>query len=226
MSEKTLKFNRIRVNKKEFHKSKQPIDLMSVNVDQIVVSDKFKHNNKGFKYFIGYQEGGIVKPLCIILPQMSGYIKYFKNGGKNMSFLTKDNEMWEKYKQIWDVIKNKLAIKFHSELIYEKKYLKAKVREFDGVIKTNFLGNEVPKENMHYTCIACITIDSVMRIDKKNHPQVYLEECKYRVKKIQMSRFINTEHSDSDSDSEPDPEVESKSDTELIVKLKSDTDSE
>ena len=51
------------------------------------------------------------------------------------------------------------------------------------MIKTNFLGNDMPKENMHYTCIACITIDSVMNIDKKNHPQVYLEECKYRVKK-------------------------------------------
>ena len=87
------------------------------------------------------------------------------------------------------------------------------------------MGNEVPKENMHYTCIACITIDSVMRIDKKNHPQVYLEECKYRVKKIQMSRFINTELK-SDSDSEPDSEVESKSDAELMAKLKSDSDSE
>ena len=85
MAEQTLKFDNIRVNKKEFHKSKQ-IDLMSVNVDQIVVSDKFNYNNESFKYFIGYQEGKIVKPLCIILPQMSGYIKYFKNGGKNMSF--------------------------------------------------------------------------------------------------------------------------------------------
>ena len=128
MSEKTLKFNNIRLNKKEFHKSKQPIDLMSVNVDQIVVSDKFKHNNEGFKYFIGYQEGEIVKPLCIILPQMSGYIKYFENGGKNMSFLIKDDEVWEKYKQIWDVIKNKLGIKFHSEPVYDKTYIKAKVR--------------------------------------------------------------------------------------------------
>ena len=75
--------------------------------------------------------------------------------------------MLEKYKQIWDAIKDKLSIKFDSKPINEQKYLKAKVREFDGVIKTNFLGNEVPKENMHFTCIACITIDSVMRIDKK-----------------------------------------------------------
>ena len=100
MSEKTLKFNNIRVNKKEFHKSKQPIDLMSVNVDQIVVSDKFKHNNEGFKYFIGYQEGEIVKPLCIILPQMSGYIKYFEKGGKNMSFMVKDDNVLDKYDNI------------------------------------------------------------------------------------------------------------------------------
>ena len=92
MSEKTLKFNNIRLNKKEFHKSKEPIELMSVIVDQIVVSDKFKHINEGFKYFIGYQEFEIVKPLCIILPQMSGYIKYFENGGKNMSFLIKNDE--------------------------------------------------------------------------------------------------------------------------------------
>ena len=68
MTEKAIEFNSIRVNKKEFHLSKKPIDLMSVNVDQIVISDKFKHNNKGFKCFIGYQEGEIVKPLFIILP--------------------------------------------------------------------------------------------------------------------------------------------------------------
>ena len=128
MSEKTLKINNIRVNKKEFHKSKQPIDLMPVNVDQIVTSDKFKHSDESFKYFIGYQEGEIVKPLCIILPQMSGYIKYFENGGKNMSFFNKDDEVWEKYDEIWDVMKNKLGIKFHSKPVHDKKYLKAKVR--------------------------------------------------------------------------------------------------
>ena len=121
------------------------------------------------------------------------------------------------------MIKNKLGIKFHSKPIYEEKYLKVKVKEFDGVVKTNFLSNGIPKENMYYTCIACITIDSVMRMDKKNHPQVYLEECKYRIKKIQMSRFISTE---LDSDSESDSEAETNSDTELMAKLESSSDSE
>ena len=75
------------------------------------------------KYFIGNQEGKIVKPLCIILPQMSGYIKYFESSGNNMSFLIKDDdEVWEKYEKIWDVIKNKLNTKFHSKLVYHKKF--------------------------------------------------------------------------------------------------------
>ena len=91
--------------------------------------------------------------------------------------------------------------------VYDQTYIKAKLREFDGVIKTNFLGNEITKENMHYTCITCITIDSVMKTEKKSYLQVYLEECKYKVKKIKMSRFINTEL-------ESDTESESKSDTE------------
>ena len=75
--------------------------------------------------------------------------------------------MEEKCEQIWDVIKNKLKIKFYSLPVYDKKYLKTKVREYDGMIKTNFLGNGMPKQNMHYACIACITIDSVMIMDKK-----------------------------------------------------------
>ena len=96
MSEKTLKFNNIVVNKKEFHKYKQPIDLDLINVDQVVISDKFKYNDDGFKYFIGYKEDDIVKPLCISLPLMSGYIKYFDIGGKNMSFVIKDDDLFGK----------------------------------------------------------------------------------------------------------------------------------
>ena len=60
-----------------------------------------------------------------------------------------------------------LNIKFHSTPVYDEKYTKAKVRDFNGAIKTNFLGDKIPKENMHYSCIACITIDSVMRMEKR-----------------------------------------------------------
>ena len=94
---------------------------------------------------------------------MSGYIKYFENGGKSMSFVIKDNDVLDKYNEIWDKIKNKLNIEFHSMPVYDEKYIKAKVSEFNDVIKTNFLGDEIPKDSLYYTCIACITIDSVMR---------------------------------------------------------------
>ena len=167
MSEKTLQFNNIILNKKKFHKSNKPIDLLLVDLDQIVVSYKFKHNGEGFKHFIGYREDEFVKPLSIILLQMSGYINYFENGSKDMSFLIKDDEVWDKYGKIWDVIKDKLGIKFHREPVYEYKYFKAKVREFDGVIKTKFLYNGMPKENMYYSCIAFTTIDSVTNFNKK-----------------------------------------------------------
>ena len=189
MTKETLKCNNIRVNKKKFHMSKEPTDLMSVNIDQIFVSDKFNHNNNGSWYFIGYQEGEIIKPLCIILPQMTGYIKYFEYGGMNMSFLIK-GKTTNKF-GIW--LKINWALNFIFHLFIIKKYLKTKVKEYGGVIKTNLLGNDLTRQNKHYTCIACITIDSVMRIDKKNYPQVCLEECKYEINRIQMSRFINTQ---------------------------------
>ena len=137
---------------------------------------------------------------------------------------------WDKYDEIWYVIKDKLGMEFHSEPVYEYKYLKAKVRELDGVIKTNFLGNDIPKKNMHYTCIACITIDSVLRIDKENHPQVYLEECKYKAEEIQTSGFINTELKSDSESSDPDLDSEkigAKVDNELMAKLeKSGSDSD
>ena len=103
--------------------SKKTIDLMSVKLNKIVVSDKFNYNEDCFKYFIGYQKDEILRALYIILPQMNGYIKYFEYGNPNI----KDDEMWEKYEQIWDVIKNNLKIKFYSEPVYEYKYLNTKV---------------------------------------------------------------------------------------------------
>ena len=85
-----------------------------------------------------------------------------------MPFFARDDNVLDKYNDIWDVIKKKLKIKFHSMPVYDEKYLKTKVREYDGVIKTNFLGNGVPKENMHYTFISFITVDSVMKMEKKS----------------------------------------------------------
>ena len=92
-----------------------------------------------------------------------------------MSFVIKDDNVLDKYNEIWDKIKEILSIKFHSMPVYVEKYIKGKVREFNGLIKTNFLGDKIKKESMHYAGIACITIDSVMRMENKNCPQVFLD---------------------------------------------------
>ena len=91
-----LIFGDIEVSKKEFYESKKAVNLISVSVGKIVVSNKIKGNNETSKVFIGYMDdvSGIVTPLCIILPQMSGWIKYFENGGKNMSFRIEDDSVY------------------------------------------------------------------------------------------------------------------------------------
>ena len=110
-----------------------------------------------------------------------------------MSFVIKDDEMLDKYNEIWDKIKETLSIKFHRMTVYDEKYIKDKVREFNGVIKTNFLCYKIPKENEHYTCITCITIDSVMKMEKKNYLRVYLKESKYRTNKTKIGKFIKAQ---------------------------------
>ena len=129
MSEKPLKFGNIIADKKEFQTSKKPITLILVDIEKIVVSNKFKHSDKGFKYFIDYTDNNVIRPLCIILSQMSGYIKYFDDGGKNMSFKIEDDTVLVKYNEIWK--KNVLNIKFHSKSAYDEKYIKTKVKMFN-----------------------------------------------------------------------------------------------
>ena len=113
MNEQTLKFGDNVGNKKEFHPSKQAIALKPVKTSKILASYKFKHSDDGFKYFIGYlYDDDVVRPLHIILPQMGGYIEYFDNGRKNMSFKIEDESMYLKYTEIWNEIKNSLIQSF------------------------------------------------------------------------------------------------------------------
>ena len=123
MSEQTLKFGENVVNKKDFHSSKQAITSNSVDSSKILVSDKFKLSDNSCRFFIGYSVGGVIRPLCIILPQMSGYIKYFDNGGKNMLFKIEEESVHLKYTKTWNKIKRVLGTRFHSQPIYDGKYI-------------------------------------------------------------------------------------------------------
>ena len=107
-----IKFGDKEVNKKEFYSSKQAISSDSVDLDKIFVSNKYKINNTTDKHICGYLNNDTIQPLRVILPQMDGYIKYFDDGGKNMSFVTDDEKIYEKYNEIWEVIRNLLKIDF------------------------------------------------------------------------------------------------------------------
>ena len=107
-----------------------------------------------------------IQPLCVILPQMNGYIKYFDDGGKNMSFVTDDEEIYEKYNEIWEVIRKLLNVDFTVGPARDDKYLVAKLKIFDRINRTTFTNNAIPIERNHYICIPAIDIDSVLKIDK------------------------------------------------------------
>ena len=101
MSLKKIKFGDKEVNKKEFYSSKQAISLDSADLNKIVVLSKWKINETTYKYLCGYSNNDVIQPLCVILHQMDGYIKYFGNGGKTMIFVTDNDKVYDKYNEIW-----------------------------------------------------------------------------------------------------------------------------
>ena len=193
-SPKIIKFREKEINRKEFYSSKPAIPLDSVDLDKIVVSNKWKINDTTYKYLCGYLNNDVVQPLCVTLPQMNGYIKYSDDGGKNMSFVTDDEEVYEKYNEIWEVVRKLLKLKFTVGPVRDDKYLIAKLKIFNGTNRTTFTKNAIPIERTSYNCIPAIDIDSVLRIDnKRSYPQAYLEQCKYKLKKRKIVNFIDDE---------------------------------
>ena len=170
MSSQKIKFGDKEVDKKKFYSSKEVILLDSVDLSKIVVSSRWKLNDTTYKYFCGYLDNDVIKPLCVILPQMSRYIKYFDNGGKNMSFVTDEKEVYGKYDEIWNVVKSLLKLKFAASPIRDDKYILAKLKIFKKKNQTTFNNDIVPIEKNHYICIHAIDIDSVLKIDKKSVP--------------------------------------------------------
>ena len=151
MDLRKIKFGDKEINKKEFYSSKQAISLDSVDLDKIDVSNKYKINNTTYKHICGYLNNDTIQPLRVILPQMDGYIKYFDDGGKNMSFVTDDEKIYEKYHEIWEVIKNLLKIDFTVNPIRDYKYLVAKLKIFDRMNITTFNNNSIPMEKKNIT---------------------------------------------------------------------------
>ena len=147
--------------------------LNSADLSKIIVSNIWKISDTKYRYFGGYLSNDVIRPLCVILSQMKEYIKYFDDGEKNMSFVTDDKEVYEKYNEIWEEVRKLLKLKFTVSPIRDDKYIIANLKIFENVNITTFANNVIPEENTHYTCVTAIDIDSVLKIDKKAFPQAY-----------------------------------------------------
>ena len=141
-----LIFNDIEISKKIFYENKQGIRLKNIIIKNIVVSNKIKINDKISKVFIRYIIDHNVIPLILLLPVMSGWIKYFENGRKNLSFKIEDNDVYVNYNNIWNKIKDLLGnVKLSCDVTYDDQYIKTRVKTFEN-IKTLFSNGIIPEE--------------------------------------------------------------------------------
>ena len=213
MSGKSINVDDKKINKSSFYKNKKLFNLNDIDVNKIIVSKKESYGTKSsLKYFIGYNDDDVIRPLCIILPQMIGYVKQF-NTNKTMSFKVSDNKLLKKYNKIWEKISNLWDIKFDSQSVYGDgdKYIMTKIKMYGDRVNTNFQSKKVPKENASYKCLSLIMLDSIIRANKNFYPQTLLEECKYIIRKNKMENLINndlnlcsSDESDNGSENESD----------------------
>ena len=203
MSGKNIYFNDKKIKQSSFYKNKKINNIEDIDVNNILVSKKEPYGTKNsHKYFIGYNDNNNIRPLCIRLPQMTGYARKF-NENSTMSFIVKDKKLFKKYSKIWETIEGSIKITFESKPVYgeDVKYIKTKIKTYAGNIITNFHNKKMPKEKAPCKYLSIIIIDSVIKANKKYYPQTLMEECKYTKEKIKIENYINEDLEDSESDS-------------------------
>ena len=153
---------------------------------------------------------------------MNGYIKYFENGSKNMTFVTYNEKVYDKYNEIWEVIRKLLKVKFAANPVRDDKYLVAKLKIFNKINRTTFNNeNDIPIERTNYICIPAIDIDSALKIDNKRaYLQAYLEQCKYKLEKRKIVNYTDDEiivvdDDDDDNDDDDDDYIDDAVDSHL-----------
>ena len=151
MSRKSINFNDIKTKKSDFYKNKKINNIEDINADNILVSKKGLSSVKknSFKYFIGYNDNDIIRPLCIRLPQMTGYVRKF-NENSTMSFRVKDKQLLKNYNKIWEKVEKLMKIDL-SKPVYgdDDKYIKTKIKTYERSIITNFHNKKHLKKKIH-----------------------------------------------------------------------------
>ena len=163
--------------KSTFYKNKRIYSTDDIDVNNILFSKKEPYRNKNsLKYFIGYNDNHIIGPLCIRLPQMTGYARKFDENA-TMSFIVK-NKFLKKYTKIWEKIEGFMKINLESKPVYgdHDKYITTKTKIYAGSIITNFHNKKMSKEIALCKCLSILMIDSVIRVNKKYYPETLLQK--------------------------------------------------
>ena len=213
MSEKTINFGDKEINKKDFYNNKKQFNIKDIDTNKILISkpESYDKNNMR-KYIIGYNDNTII-PLQLFLPKIAGYLNIFEYGTRKMSFLTDNNKFLERYTKIWEKISDLIDKKSDSDPVYSNKYINTKIRSYNNDILTHFYdidnkNNKLPEKNKPYRCISLISLDAIIKINKKYYPQTLLQECVSKLINRKVENIITNINLDSSSESDNESDYE------------------
>ena len=199
-----------------FYKNKKVFQIDDIDVNKILVSKKEPYDTKNaLKYFIGYNDNDVIRPLCLRRPEMTVYAKKF-NENAIMSFRVNNKQLLKNHSKIWEKTEKLMRMDFESKPVYgdDDKYIKSKIKIYTDNMITNFHNKKMPKEKSPCKCLSIIMLDSVIKANKKYYPQTFLEECKYVQEKIKTENYIDEDLEKSESDSDSNDETESDIDND------------
>ena len=212
MSEKTINFGDKKIIKKDFYSNKKQFNIEDININKILISKPETYENNMRKYIIGCNDNTI-SPLQLFLPKMTGYLNISKDGARKMSFFTDNDEFLERYTAIWEKISDLVNKKFDSDPIYNNKYINTKIKSYNNDINTNFRNidnknNILPEKSKSYKCVSLISLDSIIKINKKYYPQTLLQECVHKPINKKVENIITNINLDSSSESDNELDYE------------------
>ena len=172
MGKEILTFGDIEIEKNKFYRNKTSIFYKNVDIEKVLASNKISFVEKNYKYFIGYlYNDNRVKPLHIILPKTSAYLKNYDGQTKWMHFFTEVDGLLENYNTVWDEVSADIPV-------YNKEYLKTKINSHGDEV-TNSYDKKILKVDSNHTYLAVISLDSALKKFENYCPQVFLKEYKY-----------------------------------------------
>ena len=220
MSTSSINFNNKNIKKSHFYnKNKKIFNTDDIDANKILICKK-ETNSKynSFKYFIGYNDNGVIRPLYLFLSQTTGYINKFDKNKITMSFMINDKQLFKNYNKIWKKIEKIMKIDnyFNTKTTYgdDDKY-KSKIKTYKDSIITNFYNKKgskkIPEEKIPHKCLSVIILDSIIYAYEKYYPQIFLEECKYAKENIKTKNYIDEElKSESDIDTNSDSDIDNE----------------